>query len=535
MRRIVPDASSSDPDRHLRVDAVRADLRGRTVRSGFIQLANQGVLFVMTASSTMVLARILTPADYGLVAMVTALPMLTGTFRDLGLPMATAHRENLSHRDANALFWIGLRINTVIALALAALSPAVAWFYAEPRLVRLTLVMTAGMFVLGLGAQHASLLVRQMQFGRLAFIDVVATLAGVVTAIGATLLGAGFWALALQQVVFGAARSAGLWWACGWRPDWGGLRRVELTPEVRALLTYAGHYSGLRLLSQAATTVDRVLVGYFAGAASLGLYANAIRWAQAPVMQIFPPLARVAVAGLSRKQHDPAGYRSACRAGFLPVLAVVMPALAFLAVEARDVIRVLLGDRWLAAVPILRILCLAYFVGSLSRLTSLLMLSQGDTKRQLRWGLVSVPVTVIAVGIGVQWGPVGAAVGVATASLLLSSPRLVFSLEKSLLKPREFVLIAVRPAATSLAAAAVLLAAVLLFPDTGSPVIRLAVGLVIFGAAYAAAWAATPGGRRAAGEVLGLLRELGGKGRRNGRAVLESARVDGGAELDPGV
>ncbi len=535
MGRNLPDAPSSDPDRHLRVDAVRADLRGRTVRSGFIQLANQGVLFALTAGSTMVLARLLTPADYGLLAMVTAMPMLAGTFRDLGLPLATAHRENLSQRDVNALFWIGLRINVVIALALAALSPAVAWFYGEPRLLRLTLVMTVGMFVMGLGGQHASLLVRQMQFGRLAFIEVVATLAGVASAIGAALLGAGFWALALQQVAFGAARSAGLWWACGWRPDWGGVRRVELTPEVRALLSYAGHYTGLRLLTQAAHTVDRVLVGYFAGAASLGLYANAIRWAQAPVMQVFPPLARVAVAGLSRKQHDPVGYRSACRAGFLPVLAVVMPALAFLAVEASDVIRVLLGERWLGAVPIFRILCLAYFVGSLSRLTSLLMLSQGDTKRQLRWGLVSVPVTVVAVGIGVQWGPVGAAVGVATASLLLSSPRLAFSLEKSMLKPRELLVIAARPALTSLAAAAVLLAAVLLLAEAGSPVMRLALSVLIFGAAYAAAWGVTPGGRRAAREVLGLLRELGGRGRRNGRAVLESAHVGGGAELDPGV
>jgi PST family polysaccharide transporter len=295
------------------------------------------------------------------------------------------------------------------------------------------------------------------------------------------------------------------------------------------------HYAGFQLLGQAARSLDSVLVGYFTGAASLGLYANAAKWAKTPLQNIFPPLAGVAVSGLSRRQNDPAGYRAACRAGFLPVLAVVMPVLAFMAVEAHDVIRVLLGERWLGAVPILRILCIGYFVGSMGRLTTMLLLSQGDTKRQFRWALLYAPVLAVAVGIGVQWGPVGAAVGVAAATWVLSSPRLVFSLETSPISPRELLGIAARPALASIGAGAVLLAAGWLLPDGGAPVTRLGLAALVFGLAYALAWTVSPGNRRAAREALGLFRELWRrkKDRRAASGVIGSAsEIAGAAVLD---
>lgn len=514
-----------DPDRHLQVDGLRTDLRGRTVRSGFIQLGNQLVLLALAVGSTMVLARMLTPADYGLLAMVAPFVLLAGTFRDFGLPMATVQRESLDHSQVNALFWLSLRINVAIVLLLAASAPAVAWFYHEPQLVHLTLAMAAGVLVLGLGAQHVALLMRQMRFGSLALIEIAATLAGIAAGIGAAWMGVGYWALALQQLAFGVTRTGGAWWTCRWRPRWKGATGIGRTPGVRALVSYGAHYAGFQLLARAGRSLDRVLVGYFAGASALGLYANAHRWAHAPAEQVFSPLMGVAVSGLSRKQDDAEGYRAACRAGFLPVLAVVMPTWAFMAVEAREVIHVLLGERWLEAVPIFRLLCIASFVGSAGRLTTLLLLSRGDTKRQFRWALVYMPVMALAVGIGVQWGLLGAAVGVAAATTLLSYPRLAFSLESSPFTAGDLLGLAARPALASLAAAAALLAVDLLLPDLRSPIGELARSGAVFGLAYVLVWAASPGGRQAAVDVLGLVRGI-----RKGGVRIRAALVSPPAE-----
>jgi O-antigen/teichoic acid export membrane protein len=162
---------------------LHADLKGRSVRGGMLTLTSQGVQFVMQSVSTIVLARLLTPADFGLVAMVTAITGLGQAFADLGLSEATIQRPEISHDQVSTLFWINVAIGLGLTALTSALAPVLAWFYREPRLIHITFLVSLTFLIGGLRVQHDALLRRQMRFSALAVRDIASYLVAVPVAI----------------------------------------------------------------------------------------------------------------------------------------------------------------------------------------------------------------------------------------------------------------------------------------------------------------------------------------------------------------
>ena len=150
---------------------LHADLKGRSVRGGVLTLTSQGAQFVMQSIATVVLARLLTPADFGLVAMVTAITGLGQAFADLGLSEATIQHPEISHNQVSTLFWINVAIGLGAYVDYGALAPVLAWFYQEPRLKDITLLVSLTFLIGGLRVQHDALLRRQMRFSSLAIRD----------------------------------------------------------------------------------------------------------------------------------------------------------------------------------------------------------------------------------------------------------------------------------------------------------------------------------------------------------------------------
>lgn len=498
----------ANPNWYMRTDTPRVNLRERSIRSGFIQIGAQAVQLVLIVGSGMILARLLRPEDFGLLAMVGSLTAFVDSFRDFGIPMATVHRKTVDHQQVSALFWVTLKLNILIGLLMALMAPVLAWFYGETRLTAITLVMAAGIFCLGLSDQHKSLLTRQMRFGSLTLIDTGSILTGLVVGIGLALLGASYWALAFQFLATTLTRSVATWLVSGWRPAWQAWRLRRLNPDLRSMLSYGAHLTGFRVLAHIGRNLDRVLVGYFSGATVVGLYDNAYRWSQYPVSQVYPPLVSVAVSGLSRMQDDPEAYRASFKKALLPVFSVVMPALAFMFVEAQSAVLVLLGDQWLEAVPLFRLLCIAAFATSMTRVTKWLYLSRGETKRQFRWGLIYNPVMVLAVAIGVRWGAFGVAVGYTVATCLLTYPEIAFCLKTSHLSRRDFLGAAWRPALASVAAAILLLASSAAISSGSNLATELLIKLAAFGLAYLILSIGLPGGKQATADVLSIVAEL---------------------------
>ena len=151
----------SDP---FSTEHLHADLKGRSVRGGFWTLISQGAQFVLASVSTIALARLLTPADFGIVAMVTAVTSLGQAFADLGLSEATIQRAEITHEQVSTLFWVNVAIGLGLTLITMMLAPVLAWFYREPRLFDIALVMSLTFLIGGLRVQHTALLKRQMRF-----------------------------------------------------------------------------------------------------------------------------------------------------------------------------------------------------------------------------------------------------------------------------------------------------------------------------------------------------------------------------------
>jgi len=169
-------------------------------------------------ASMMVLARLLLPQDFGLMAMVTAITGFLAVFADLGLSMATIQRPEISHVQLSTLFWVNAALGAGVMLVTVATAPAIAWFYGEPRLAWIALTLSGAFLVSGLAVQHQALLRRHMRFGVLAWIEISAVAAGAAAGVGLAWSGAGYWALVVMQLAVAAVATAGAWLMYRWRP-----------------------------------------------------------------------------------------------------------------------------------------------------------------------------------------------------------------------------------------------------------------------------------------------------------------------------
>ncbi|WP_412069233.1 lipopolysaccharide biosynthesis protein [Rubrivirga sp. IMCC43871] len=495
------DGALSDPPS---VVGGRDGVGQRSIRSGFARFGEQGSVLLLSIGSTAALARLLTPEDFGLIAMVSVLASVVYSVRHFGLPMALVHSNEIRPEAAAATFWATVALGGGICLLMAAGGPLLAWFFGEPRLVGLTAATAVGLFVLALGAPHEAVLMREMRFGVLSVISVGAVAVGMAAGVAAAWSGAGVWALIVQLLVTESGKTVLYWAASGWRPSW--QPRTWRHSGLRAIAGYSAPYAGFGVLEHVGRRLDRILIGYVGGASVLGLYQNAYRWSLFPLQQVFAPLSGVAVSGLSRVQGEAAVFRGYVQRSMLPVLALVLPTLAFVVVAADPIVRVLLGSQWLAATPLLRWLAAAAFLRCFSKVAQWLFLAEGRTRQQFRWGLVSTPVMVVAVVIGVQWGVYGVAVGFFVGTAVLAVPELAVALHGSVVQARDLVSAAWRPVLGAVLAGLAEWAAAGRYP--GGAILELCAGAAVFTSVYVAVWLGLPGGRASIRQVFALLRAL---------------------------
>ena len=383
---------------------LHADLKGRSVRGGLLTLSSQGAQFLMQSISTVVLARLLMPADFGLVAMVTAITGLGQAFADLGLSEATIQHPEISHNQVSTLFWINVGIGLTLTSVTAALAPVLAWFYREPRLQDITLLMSLTFLIGGLRVQHDALLKRQMRFSSLAIRDVASYTLAVPAAIVLAWRGAGYWALVALPLTLNLTQMVLSWLMVRWMP---GLPRRGA--KVRSLIVFGGNVAASYVIFTANRSADSVLIGWYWGAGPLGLYSRAYNLLMLPVRQLGAPARSVAVPAFSRIQDDPERFaRYYLRTANL-IMWISAPIFGFLFVAAEPVIVLTLGNRWREAAPVFRLLAIAALGQLLLESTLWLFVSRGQSKRLLKLLLIISPLIIGSYAVGLPFGIKGVA------------------------------------------------------------------------------------------------------------------------------
>ena len=440
-----------------------ADLKQQTI-TGLLWSAGAGVgQQVLTFAVTAVLARLLVPTDFGLVATVAVFTGFATLFVDFGLAAALVQRTTLTERHRSSAFWMNVAAGLGLTLLVAALAPALARFFNEPRLVALTLVLSLNFVVGSLGIVQSALLQRSMNFRRGAAIQIAAILVGGAIAIAMAVAGYGVWSLIAQLIATTAVRTTLLWASSDWRPH-----RIVDRDAMRELWRFSGNLAGFTAVNYWARTADNFLIGKFVGAAGLGIYRRAYNLMLLPITQISTVTARVMFPALSRIHQDTRRVKRA----YLRAIGIIgllgFPITAGLFVVARPFILTLYGPKWVAVVPILQILCVAGFMQPVVVTVGWIYQSQGRTDWLMRWGLVSSALIVSAFGIGINWGAKGVAAAYAIIIYALLYPAFAIPGKLIGMRVREVFLALQGPLFSALAMAAIVWAAGRMF-QTGWP------------------------------------------------------------------
>jgi O-antigen/teichoic acid export membrane protein len=393
---------------------LHADLSRRSVRGGALTLASQGTQFVLQSVATVVLARLLTPADFGLVAMVTAITGLGQAFADLGLSEATIQQPEINHEQVSTLFWINVGIGLGLTSITVSLAPVLAWFYREPRLTAIALVVAFTFLIGGLRVQHDALIRRQMRFKALAVRDIFSYAVAVPTAIAVAWRGGGYWAIVALPMTLNFFQMTLSWVMARWIP---GLPRRSA--KVRPLIRFGGGVAASYLITNMYRSADSVLIGWYWGAGPLGLYSRALNLLMLPVRQLGAPARSVAVPTFSRVSAD--GERLARY--YLQTANLIMwitaPIFGFLFVAAVPIIVITLGKRWIEAAPIFQVLAIFALGQLLLDSTNWLFVSRGQSRRLFKLSTAICLVTVASYAIGLPFGAKGVALSGSIALLLI--------------------------------------------------------------------------------------------------------------------
>jgi O-antigen/teichoic acid export membrane protein len=413
--------TTSASEQHLATDHLLADLKGRTVSGAFVTIAGQGAQFLLSLISIMVLARLLTPRDFGLFAMVTAVIGYLRVFKDAGLSTATVQREGITQAQVSNLFWINVGLSGAITLLLAACSPLVAWFYREPRLIGITLIMSATFLLNGLAVQHAALLSRQMRFKARAVIQISSTSIGVALAIGMAFLGCSYWALVISNLVTVLTMTLFTWLAIPWRPQ-----APSRRSGVRPLVSFGAKMASGGFIYQLARGADGMLIGRYYGAGPLGLYSRAAALLTRPMDQFLSPINSVFLPVLSRIQNQPARYRRAFLQIYEAMALVSCLLIGLLFALARPLTLVVLGPKWEQAA----IIFAAFTAGAVftppATVATWLFASQGRGKEWLISSSLLSAITLASFLIGLPFGPAGVAIAASIIGIVIGLPVLYY-------------------------------------------------------------------------------------------------------------
>lgn len=363
--------------------------------------------------SVVILARLLTPEDYGLLAMVLAIIGVGEIIRDFGLSSAAIQAPDLSRVQRDNLFWINSAIGLVLAAAVFSGAPVLAALFGESELIPIAQVLASTFIFNGLATQYRANLTRDLQFVKLAVTDVVAPVIALIVAIAAAVAGAGYWALVVQQitqvvvllcfvVVFGR-----------WLP-----RLPRRTAPMSGLLRFGWNIVASQLVGYLSNNVDTLLIGIRFGAAPLGLYNRGFQLLMTPLNQIRSPLTTVALPVLSRLRDDDNRFSDFVARGQIALGYSLVAVLGLVISAAEPISAVFLGDQWLSVAPILRLLAIGAIFQTLAFVGYWVYLSRGLTGYLFRYSLVSAAIKVTCIVVGSTWGVVGVAAGYALAAAI---------------------------------------------------------------------------------------------------------------------
>ena len=399
------------------VQDANSGFRRLAVRGAGMTLFSSGIGLLVQIVSTVVLARLVTPRDFGLVTMVTTLSLLLVNFGFNGLTEAIVQRQEMTRGLANTLFWMNTGAGLLLTLAFAAAGRLISLFYHEDALQKIIVVISLTILVTSISVVHLALLKRAMKFPQVAINDICSRVIAVTVSVILAWMGWGYWALVAGVILMPVTTSMGAFLLCPWLP--GLPRRAEGTGQT---VRFALHAYGSFCVNYFSRNTDNLLVGWRFQAQALGFYKKAYDLFALSTGQLMSSLTLVVLATLSRVRPGSDQYRRYFFGALTVVAFIGMGMAACLTVEGKDLIRVLLGTKWAEAGQIFTFFAPGVGIMTVYATHTWIHLSIGRADRWFRWTIVEFVVTCSLFLLTLRWGPQGIAIAWTVSLWLLTIP-----------------------------------------------------------------------------------------------------------------
>lgn len=346
-----------------------------------------GVQFVVSV----VLARILTPEDFGVVAMLALFVGVAGVFIDGGFSAALIQRQSTTHAEESTVFYFNLFMGAITAAVLCVAAPLIADFFGYAVLRYLTYAMAFSLFVGAFGSIHSALLSKEMNFKTTAKVGLVSSVLAGALAIWMASEGYGVWSLAAHIVVSGSVTVLLLWWLHPWRPAW----TFDIA-ALRSLFRFGGYTMAATLIDVLSTNLYLILIGKLYSARDVGLYNRAHQTQQMPITLMVLIINRVAFSSFSKMAGDGTRLTNGLRQAQAISMLVSLPAMVGIIILAEPLVLTLFGTQWSASVPILQVLGLGGLLWPMHVLNLNILMAQGRSDLFFKLTILKKVITISA-------------------------------------------------------------------------------------------------------------------------------------------
>ena len=360
-----------------------------------------------------VLARLLSPSEFGLIAMVSFFVAISQTMVDSGFGAALIQKRDADHLDECSVFYFNLAVGALGASALFLSAPWIAKFYSQPILESITRWMSLLLVISSFGTIQHRMLMKRLDFKSLFRVSAIATPVSGFLGVGLADRGCGVWSLVVQQLVFNSLYVGLLWLFVGWRPGW----RFSLA-SLQSMFGFGSRLLATGMLDTVFQNIYDLVIGKLFSAADLGFYSRAMMTQQLLAQNLNATVSRVTFPIFATIQNDKLRLREGARKGLVFLGTINFPLMVGLSVVSRSFVSVVFSDKWLPCVPYLQLLCIVGLLYPLGTINLHLLSAQGRSDLTLRLELIKKFVAVVLLLFGLPWGIFGIVVGQVCSSII---------------------------------------------------------------------------------------------------------------------
>ena len=381
----------------------------------------------------LVLARLLNPEAFGLVALAGVFLAFMQVFLEQGFAQALVQRDELEPEHLDTAFWASFATGIILTAIGVGIAPLCAIWFHQPQLTPIIRGLSVLLTIASLSNVQRAVLERKFAFKAIALRYLVGTLVGGIVGIAFALWGGGVWSLVSQQLVQEGVGTAILWRVSDWRPQF----KFSIV-HLRQLFNFGINVLGMNFLGFFNNRADDLLIGYFLGTTALGYYSVAYRILTVMTELLVSTSSRVALPAFSRLQHEPDRFRNAFYSATRLTSAIAFPIFLGAATLAPELIQLLFGSQWQPSIPVMQILSFVGLLRSVTYFKGAIFMAMGKPDWHLKINLFSTTLNLIGFSIAVRWGIVAVAaaylmracivfpVSQAVVSKLIQTPMLVY-------------------------------------------------------------------------------------------------------------